>query len=498
MNYWIGLDIGTTSTKAVLMTAARTVVATQTVAYQLYRDHAGMAEESPEVIFEAVIATIGRVAQHLSDQDCLCGIGFSAQQHSLILATQDNIPLTRVITWADTRATDAAESIRQSSHGHDWFMRTGTPIQPMAPLAKLLWLQTERPELFQDKPRIMDIKTYIFNRLFGVYKLDLSLASATGLYHLAQQQWDTEILNFLGLDASQLPEIVSPYEVETGLSESVARQLNIPSDTPFIWGAADGPMSNLGVGATKSGVAALTIGTSAAIRVMTNQPLVDAKGRTFTYALDESHWVVGGASNAGGAVLAWLQKQVLGDHLSLSELTTLAATVPAGSQGLIFHPYLGGERAPIWDARATGAFFGLGFEHGQAEMTRAVIEGISYNLDVILHALSEVVGEVGSIQATGGFTQSNLWPQILSDIFELPIHISQQQEAGCLAAVILAQKALGIISEIDSIADPVTSETVYWPMPEHFPIYRDMTKFYQNLLPDYQKHYADLTHLKRR
>ena len=498
MDYWIGIDMGTTATKAVLYTGSGTIVAAKSIAYTLYRDSAGMAEEAPEDIFDAVIGTIRAVSEYLTAADKLCAVGFSAQQHSLIAASADFTPLTRMLTWADTRANAAATALRNSEQGHDIFMRTGTPIQPMSPLSKLCWLKQDDPGLFQAMHYFMDIKTYVFHRLFGVYKLDLSLASATGLYHLETQQWDQEILDLVGISPEMLPEIVSPYAFESGLSPADAQLMNIPPQTPFVWGAADGPMSNLGVNATQPSVAALTIGTSGAIRVMTDRPIVDEKMRTFTYALDETHWVIGGATNSGASVLAWLKEQIFDDQMTLQTMTQMVASVPAGSKGLIFHPYLGGERAPIWDAMATGSFFGLGYEHGQAEMARAVLEGILYNIHAIAVALEEVVGELKLIQATGGFTNSEIWLQILADIFEKPIHIPDSQEAGCLAAVILSQKALGVIPDIDEVGKKVTTDAVYTPLPEHFSTYRELEALYTALLTHYQTTYARLSEFKRR
>ena len=498
MDYWIGIDMGTTATKAVLYTGSGAIVATQSIAYTLYRDPSGMAEEAPEDIFDAVVATIRAVSEKLTAADKLCAIGFSAQQHSLIATTSDFNPLTRVITWADTRANAAATALRNADQGHNIFMRTGTPIQPMSPLSKLHWLKHDQPDLFQAADHFMDIKTYVFHRLFGVYKLDLSLASATGLYHLEKQQWDQDILDLLGLSLDQLPEIVSPYAFESGLSLADAQMMHIPPETPFVWGAADGPMSNLGVAAIQPGIAALTIGTSGAIRVMTNQPIVDEKMRTFTYGLDETHWVVGGATNSGASVLAWLKEKIFDDRITLDTMTQMAASISAGSGGLIFHPYLGGERAPIWDATARGSFFGLGYEHGQAEMTRAVLEGISYNIHAIAVALEEVVGELKHIQATGGFTNSEIWLQILADIFDMPIHIPDSQEAGCLAAVILSQKALGVMASFDEVTQLVTTRAVYTPLTEHLSTYRELEALYTDLLTHYQTTYGKLSEFKRR
>jgi gluconokinase len=496
MKYWIGVDIGTTSTKAVLFTADGSVVTSHHVAYELYRDPTGMAEEAPDAIFEAVLITIRALSEKLTADDTLCAIGFCAQQHSLIALSHDFKPMTRVITWADTRAKQYATALRNSEKGHAIFMKTGTPIQPMSPLSKLLWLKNEQPDIFKQARYFVDIKTYVFNRLFGVTKIDMSLASTTGFFNLSQGQWDQKILDLVGISKDNLPEIVEPYEIERGLLSPYAEKMGIPQDTPFVWGAADGPMSNLGVNAIQPGVAALTIGTSGAMRVITDRPLVDEKARTFTYALDASHWVVGGATNSGAAVLAWLQQQVFDDQMTMQEITALAEQTTAGSKGLIFHPYLGGERAPIWNADASASFFGLGYEHGRAELSRAVLEGITYNMHAVATALQEVVGEISTVQATGGFTNSELWLQISADIFDMPINIPNSKEAGCLAAVILAQKALGVIDDIARVQENFSIEKVYQPNPENTTTYRELETIYSSLLATYQNNYSKLADFK--
>jgi gluconokinase len=321
MQYLIGVDLGTTATKAVLFKKDGTIVASSSLGYTLHRDSSGMAEEKQEEIFEAVLHTIREVSINLDDDDELLAVSFSTQMHSLIAMTEDWCDLTQVITWADTRAVKFTEQLKASEQGFEIYRRTGTPLHPMAPLSKLLWLKAEKTEIFNQTAHYLDLKGYIFGRLFDVNKIDLSTATGTGLFNIFDLKWDKEALELTGITESQLPEVVEPYEIEQGMHAEFAKKMGIPADTKFVWGAADGPLSNLGVNAIKPGVAAITIGTSGAIRVVTDQPKTDSKGRTFTYALDKDHWVVGGPVNSGGDVFRWVRDSIFEGHLSFDEIT---------------------------------------------------------------------------------------------------------------------------------------------------------------------------------
>ncbi|GBG96163.1 gluconokinase [Lactococcus termiticola] len=498
MQYLIGLDLGTTATKAVLFKTDGVIVSTSSKPYKLYRDATGMAEEEFEDIFDAVLASVREVCINIEEGDELLAVSFSAQMHSWIAYDENWEALTRVITWADTRAVHYTEALKASNKAYDIYRKTGTPTHPMAPLSKSLWLKNEKPYIFNRAAHYLDLKGAIFHRLFGVKKMDLSIATGTGLFNIKEKIWDPETLEVTGLLTEQLPEVVSPYEIERGMQEEFAFKMGIPADTPFVWGAGDGPLSNLGVAAIRPGVAAITIGTSGAIRVVTDKPETDVKAKTFTYALDEDHWVVGGPVNSGGDVFRWLRDQVFDGELTFDEITALAKEVGPGAAGLLFHPYLGGERAPLWDANARGSFFGLNYGHTRSHMARSLLEGVMFNLYMVALSLREVAGDVKQIQATGGFTSSKLWTQILSDIFEQPITVPDSTEAGCLAATVMAQKALGLIDSLEAVEGMVGSNQTFMPNEESYETYRALMPIYLRLSSHFSEEYADIAALQRK
>lgn len=507
MDYLIGVDLGTTATKAVLFDAAGNVLASANYGYPLYRDETGMAEEDLDEIFTAVVDALRDVARQIDfDNGTLRAVSFSSAMHALIGFDKDWEPLTRVITWADTRAVAYTEELKATGLGQEIYSKTGTPIHPMAPLSKLMWLKAEQKATFAQAAHYLGIKEYIFHRLFGTNKMDLSLASGTGLYNIFEKKWDEQALQVAGVTADQLPEVVSPYAMETTLKDEYAKVIGIPADTPFVYGAGDGPLSNLGVNAIQPGVAAITIGTSGAIRVVTDKPVIDPKGRTFTYALDEDHWVVGGPVNNGGDVFRWVRDNLFDAEKSTAHLlgkneydllTEIAANVDAGADGLLFHPYLGGERAPIWDANARGSFFGLTHGHTRAHMVRAVLEGIVFNIYMVALALEEVVGDLKAIQATGGFARSPLWRQIMADIFEQSLTVPQAFESGALAATLMAQKALGMVDDLAVIEKMVGEAHTYAPNPATHTVYRELAPIFIRLSRQLQTEYANIAAFQR-
>ncbi|MFT9266168.1 gluconokinase [Oenococcus sp.] len=508
MDYMIGVDLGTTSTKSVLFDLKGHVIASANNGYPLYRDEPDMAEEDPVEIFEALIDSLTDVVRkaELKQGDQVLGVSFSSAMHSLIAFDKDWQPLTRVITWADGRAVKYAEQLKKDGTGQEIYSKTGTPIHPMAPLSKLLWLKNERPDIYKKAAHYLGIKEYIFHRLFNANKMDISIASGTGLFNIFKLQWDQQALALTGLSVDQLPKPVEPYEIERGMISEYAKVIGIPVQMPFIYGAGDGPLSNLGVNAIQPGVAAVTIGTSGAIRVVTDKPKIDPKGRTFTYALDRDHWVVGGPVNNGGDVFRWARDNLFDAEKSTAALlgidsydllTKIASKVPAGADGLLFHPYLSGERAPIWDANARGSFFGLTHYHTRAHMVRAVLEGIIFNIYMVALALEEVVGDLKSVQATGGFARSALWRQMLADIFEQSVTVPQAFESGALAATVIGQKALGLTDKIENIAGMVGEAKTYEPNPDNYQVYRELTPIFIRLSRQLQTEYENIANFQR-
>ncbi|SDY23203.1 gluconokinase [Evansella caseinilytica] len=490
-NYLLGVDIGTTSTKAVLFTKKGRVQTQFSVEYPLLTPVPGAAEQDPEEIVEAVKSSIHQVMKQSGiDPQALLLVSFSAAMHSVIAVDEKGRPLTNSITWADQRSDFWAKKLKQDGCGHDIYLRTGTPIHPMSPLTKMIWLRNEHPDIFEKTSKFISIKEYVFQQFFGEYIVDYSIASATGLFNLELLDWDKKALDVAGIAAEQLSAIVPTTHRLQGLSAEIAVELGIAPDVPFVIGANDGVLSNLGVNAIEPGVVALTIGTSGAIRTVTDRPVTDPKGRIFCYALTEKHWVIGGPVNSGGMVLRWLRDEICREEVAKAAelgmdpydvITDKISKVKPGAEGLIFHPYLAGERAPLWNANARGSFFGLGMHHKKEHMMRAVLEGINLNIYTVLLALEEIIGIPEKIHASGGFAKSAVWRQMLADILNQEVEIPESVESACLGAVVLGLYALGEVDDLTAVAEMVGTTDSHLPDQERAKIYMGIIPIYLRL-----------------
>jgi gluconokinase len=486
--YVIGVDIGTTSTKSVLFTREGKLVESHGVEYQLMTPTPTTAELDPEELFQAVIQTIRQIMlkSKVDPSQVLC-VSFSSAMHSVIAVDNEGKPLTNVITWADNRSAAWSKRIKDELNGHEIYLRTGTPIHPMSPLVKLAWLRSEHQELFSKTYKFISIKEYVFFKLFNRYVIDYSIASATGMFNLNDLNWDEEALQVAGVTPEQLSEPVSTTYSLTGMDKMLAAEMNLPVHTPFVVGASDGVLSNLGVNAIDPGVVAITIGTSGAIRTVTDKPVTDPKGRIFCYALTEKYWVIGGPVNNGGMIFRWVRDQLGAAEKETAVrlgkdpyeiLTEIAAKVKPGADGLIFHPYLAGERAPLWDANARGSFFGLSLHHKKEHMIRAVLEGVIYNLYSVFMALEELIGQPKKIQATGGFARSELWRQMMSDIFDQEVYVPESVESSCLGAAILGLYGIGEVDSLDVVKDMIGASHHHVPNKKNVEVYHELARIY--------------------
>nr|WP_088067615.1 gluconokinase [Gottfriedia luciferensis] len=506
--YYLGVDIGTTSTKAVLFKKNGKVVSSHNVEYPLYSPTPQTAEQDPEEIFRAVVEVMKQsIANSKISKDELALVSFSSAMHSVIAVDQNGQPLTQCITWADSRAVDWANKIKNEMNGQSIYLRTGTPIHPMSPLAKITWLRHEKPDVFSNTSKFISIKEYVFYKFFEQYLVDYSIASATGLFNLQNLNWDQEALEICGITEQNLSEPVPTTYYFSNLKDAYASEIGISQSTPFVIGANDGVLSNLGVNAIEPGVVAVTIGTSGAIRTVTDKPVSDPKGRIFCYALTDKHWVIGGPVNNGGMTFRWVRDQLASAEVETAKrlgvdsyevLTRIAARVTPGSDGLIFHPYLAGERAPIWNANARGSFFGLGLHHKKEHMIRAVLEGVILNLYTVLLALQEVIGMPKKIQATGGFARSELWRQMLADIFNQEVGGPESVESSCLGAVVLGRYALGEIEDFSIMSELVGTTFSHKPKKENVEIYKDLIGIYISLSRKLNEEYESIASFQKK
>jgi gluconokinase len=470
----LGVDIGTTSAKAVAFDAAGRAVGSGEVAYPLLEPEPGQAVQDPDVVLDGTVAAIrAAVAAARANDARIAALSLSCAMHSLVALDGDGRPLTPVLTWADMRSAEQAQRLRaEHPQLHD---RTGAPLHPQTPLTKLVWFAEREPATFAAARRWAGLKELAIARLTDGWAVDHSIASGTGLLNLERLDWDAQALALAGVDRDQLAPLV-PADERLSLSAAAAEQLGLDAGLPVIAGGGDGPLANLGVGAVRPGVAAVSIGTSAALRLMVRAPAIDPQRRAFCYALAPERWVVGGAINNGGVVLRWAGEALapdLGEHAE-AQLLALAAEMPAGSAGLIMLPYLLSERAPHWDALARGAYVGLTRHHRRGHLVRAALEGVCQQLALVLAALRDAGNEVHEIRATGGFAQSPLWRQMLADVLAMPVGYPAGHEGSAFGAALLGMQALGIVDSIDLAGELVGIDDVVEPDPDAAAVYAEL------------------------
>jgi gluconokinase len=453
----LAVDVGTTSTKAVLFDVSGAVVARAVHEYPLAAPRPGWAVQDPDLIAAAALDAVAAVAADArARQVTVAGLAVSTAMHSLLALDARRRPLTPSVTWADGRAAEQARRLRESPAGRRLGHRSGTPLHPMSPLAKLIWFREEQPGTFAAAAHWVGIKEYVLARLCGGdLVVDRSIASATGLYDVVAGDWDADALRLAGVRREQLAALVASTDRVGSLAVEVADRTGLPATTPVIAGASDGVLANVGVGAVGFGTVACSIGTSGALRITVDRPAVDPNGRLFCYALDDEHWVVGGATNNGGNVLRWMHAALAPELPAESAdraLTEIAGQAPPGSAGLLMLPYLAGERAPRWRGSPRGVYFGLTKEHRRAHLVRAGLEGVCLQLALVLRAMENHGIEVIEIRATGGFTRSPLWRQLLADVLGRPIGYPKGPQGSAFGAAVVGMRGLGLVDSLDVAA----------------------------------------------
>ena len=476
MDYIIGMDIGTTASKGALYQENGKKIAESTIPYPLIQEKVDQAEEDPQVIFDAVQKIIFDLSKKASGK--VKAISWSSQMHSLIGLGKNNQLLTNSITWADNRSREVVTAAKKSGLANSIYQRTGMPPHPMAPVYKLLWIKEKKPELFAQVQKWIGIKEYIIWRLTGKMMTDTTMAAGTGLLNLNNLSWDEDLLSQITLEKEKLPILDKPETVVGGIIPNYIQKLGLNDQTQIILGASDGYLSTIGVGVLNDKSFALNVGTSGAVRVIAPKAIVDSENRFFCYPVDKKHYLLGGPVNNGGIVFEWARKTIFGPDQTAEDFINVAESVPAGSNGLIFHPYLGGERAPIWNAQARGSFIGLTRNHTKPQMARSVLEGIVFNLLGAARGLREKIGEPEALRVTGGFVKSDFVRQLIADIFNLPVIIIKNDQSGTLAAMFLAQVGMKREANLEKIAKKIDESKVYFPNPKNVAVYQDIIPIY--------------------
>lgn len=446
------LDIGTSNAKVGVVSPEGEVVARARRAIQPRRPERGAVEHDPEALWRTVTTLVAEVAR--PRRESIAVLGLSGYQFGFLPLDGAGAPLTGMMTLLDERPKRVMDRIRSELPVEEIYRRTGCP--PLFPygLSKLVWLKTEKPDLFARAERFADLKGFLLERLTGQFVTEPSIAAATQLLNLRARDWDDQILEWVGIDRSFLPEVVPGEEMLCELAPSAAGKLGVAPGTPVLPGLYDGGAMIFGMGGTSEDVAVCNLGTTAMVRGCADAPLLDdpAEMRLQTYPLTAGRWAVGGALNNAGIALQWY-RDAFATGVSYEALTARAEQVPPGSGGLFCLPFLTGERDPRIGNRASGSFFGVREFHTEAHLTRSILEGVAYGLRMIRDALAENGVRPGRLRIGGSGARSDLWPQIVADVLDVLVERSRTPDATLVGEALLAFTALGTYDDLDDAAE---------------------------------------------
>jgi gluconokinase len=489
-NLWIGVDVGTTGVRAVAYYANGQSAGAESALYSLYTPKPSWVEQKPAEIYAATELVVCRLADTLVRAgENIRGLVLSTVMHSFIALDEKHQAISEMMTWADSRSAVYAEELKKNKELSDGFyQKTCCPAHATYPLYKIVWLQHHCPDVFAQMKYVGSIKDYIFAKLTTEWVLDRSTASASGIYNSTELKWDKDILKYLHINETAMPPVVSTTYCQT-ISKEAAKRLHLPLQVRVVIGATDGVLVNLGIGAVQEGQLSATIGTSGAIRMLTKQPKIDPKGRTWCYNLTDDLWVTGGAINNGGIAQRWLRDEIF-DYteekmrdlaVDAYDLMSLQASkIPAGADGLILLPFFTGERAPYWNSNVRAAFVGLTLNHKRAHLIRATLEGVCYSLNSVLKALRDF-GKVRDVRVSGSFTKSSLWMQIMADVFNEKITVANIAEGAAFGAAVLGFIVDGDIPNVGAAAKLVGVKKIYVPDEKNVVTYQQLYRIYEKL-----------------
>jgi xylulokinase len=442
----IGLDIGTSGARAVAVDLLGNVIAAASEDYPLSTPRPGWTEQDPELWWVASQAVLSGVVAQLNDPPL--AVGLTGQMHGSVFLDADDRVIRPALLWSDQRTASQCLSITEKVGRKRLVEITGNPALTGFQAPKILWLRENEPDAYARVRRVLLPKDYIRLMLTGEYATDASDASGTLLLDLRRRDWSEEILQALEIPRDWLPEVHEGSEVTGVVTETAAETTGLPAGLRVAAGGGDNAAAAVGNGIVREGLVSSSIGTSGVVFADSGTLRIEPKGRlhAFCHAVPGRYHLMGVTLSAGGSLRWW--RDASGSGLDYEEMTSLAAQAPPGSEGLVFLPYLSGERTPHLDPLARGAFVGLNLRHSQAHLARAVMEGVTYSLKDCLDLMIGLRMPVTEVRATGGGARSQLWRQLQADVFGLPVHRTRIEEGPAFGAALLAGVAGGAYSDV--------------------------------------------------
>ncbi len=442
----IGLDVGTTGARAIAIDLDGDVIATASAAYPLSTPRPGWTEQDPDDWWRATQAVLNQVVAGSTTPPM--AIGLTGQMHGSVFLDEADRVIRPALLWNDQRTADQSRSITERVGAERLIEVTGNPAITGFQAPKILWLRDHEPDAYARVRRVLLPKDYVRLRLTGERATDVSDASGTLLLDLRKRAWSDEILARLEIPREWLPGVHESPEQTGTVTPRAATATGLPAGLPVAAGAGDNAASAVGNGVVREGVVSSSIGTSGVVFAHTDEPRTDPHGRlhSFCHAVPGAYHLMGVTLAAGGALRWW--RDTMGGELDYDALASLAEQAPQGAEGLVFLPYLSGERTPHLDPAARGAFVGLTLRHSRAHMTRAVVEGVTYSLGDCLDLVTELGLSVGEVRATGGGARSPFWRQMQADVFGLPVRRAPAAEGPAFGAALLAGVTAGAYENV--------------------------------------------------
>ena len=478
----IGLDIGTSGARAVAIDDNARILATATENYALATPRPGWTEHDPEIWWTASQAVLQKVMSALPDRPM--ALGLTGQMHGAVfLDTQDRV-IRPAILWNDQRTARQCQAITELVGAKQLVAATGNPALTGFQAPKILWLRDEEPAAYARVGSVLLPKDYVRLRLTGLRATDASDASGTLLLDLRRRDWSDHILRKLSIPRDWLPAVYEGPDVAGSVTASAAQVTRLPPGLPVAAGGGDNAAAAIGNGIIQAGVVSSSIGTSGVVFAHTDTVVIDPDGRlhAFCHAVPGGYHLMGVTLAAGGSLQWW--RDVVGHALDFDAMAAAAASVPPGSEGLVFLPYLYGERTPHLDPFARGAFVGLSNRHSAAHLTRAVMEGVVYSLKDSLDLIAGLGAPITRIRATGGGARNQMWLQLQADVFGLPVYRNRVDEGPAFGAALLAGVAGRVYRDVAEACEHVEFDSdVTMPNPARHRLYERYRSAFKDLYP---------------
>ena len=493
MSYLIGIDIGTSGTKTVLFDIDGNTISSSTKEYPLYQPKNGWAEQNPSDWWTATYTSVNEVIMKSGvNKDEIKCIGLSGQMHGLVMLDGDGKVLRPSIIWCDQRTAKECAEITDKVGKERLIEITANPALTGFTASKILWVKNNEPEIYEKCRKILLPKDYIRYMLSGEFATEVSDASGMQLIDINNRNWSDEVLTKLQIDKSLLSKVYESFEISSNVSRQAAKLTGLNEGTPIGGGAGDQAACAVGNGIVKEGIISSTIGTSGVVFAHTDKPVIDKKGRihTFCHAVPNS-WHVMGVTQAAGLSLKWFRDNFCDGEMQTAKYMEIdpyvlmdkeALTVPAGANGIIYLPYLMGERTPHLDPDARGVFFGLSAIHTKKDLLRAVMEGVAYSLKDCMEIINETGITANRVIASGGGGKSALWRQMQADMFGCDVCTVNSSEGGALGVAILAAVGIGLYKNVTEACEHIISvKSIQTASTDISGFYNEKYSLYKNL-----------------